>query len=136
MPNDADPPATAAPEAPAAAEPTASLPPEHPEAPPAPALVQIQAPTVCRIVEVALKDCSDEAAPRIRRPAVIVSAAPGSELVDALVFLDQATDGRVTGVPVPATLAVQGAKHDDRDDAPALTWRFPRPSTAKLDVEV
>lgn len=109
------------------------LPAEHPEAPPTPALVRIAKPTPCRMVEVTLKNVGDDTGP-IRRPGIVIRGKD-ADVINARVFLDPETDWRVTGVPVPDSLAALNLTHDDSDGAPAGTWRFPPFSAAKLSVE-
>jgi hypothetical protein len=103
----------------------APLPAEHPEAPPAPAVLEIQAPSPGRVVQVKITA-------GLRRSAIVTTA--DGPVISATAFTDPSKDCAVYGVPCPVFLALAGLVHDARDDAPMGTWRYPPHEARKLLV--
>jgi hypothetical protein len=104
----------------------APLPAEHPEAPPSPALLEIQAPSAGRVVQVKITG-------ELRRPAFVTHA--DGAVISATAFTDPSKDCAIYGVPCPVFLALAGLVHDARDEAPMGTWRYPPHVAGKLSVE-
>ena len=104
----------------------AELPPEFPEAPPSPALIEIQAPSHGRIVEVKI--------PGGARRSAQVTHAEGA-VIAANVSLVPHLDALVYGTPCPLLVGLANLSHDGRDDAPVGTWRYLPRVDGKVAVE-